>query len=70
MRVGNDRGRLFPRGLPRRLRHPDPVVLLEPGQTLEGVIIAQDDDVRIRRALFIARDIRLMKYRFEFHPEA
>jgi restriction system protein len=45
-------------------------VLLEPGQTVEGVIIAQDDDLRIRRALSIARNIRFMKYRVEFHLEA
>jgi restriction system protein len=43
--------------------------LLEPGQSVEGVIIAQDDDLRIRRALSIARNIRFMKYRVEFHLE-
>jgi restriction system protein len=43
--------------------------LLEPGQTVEGVIIAQEDDLRIRRALSIARNIRFMKYRVEFHLE-
>jgi restriction system protein len=43
--------------------------LLEPGQTVEGVIIAQEDDLRIRRALSMARNIRFMKYRVEFHLE-
>ena len=43
--------------------------LLEPGQSVEGVIIAQEDDLRIRRALSIARNIRFMKYRVEFHLE-
>ena len=44
--------------------------LLEPGQSVEGVIIALEDDLRIRRALSIARNIRFMKYRVEFHLEA
>lgn len=44
--------------------------LLEPGQTVEGVIIAQEDDLKIRRALSIAKDIRFMKYRVEFHLES
>ncbi len=44
--------------------------LLEPGQSVEGVITAQEDDLRIRRALLIARNIRLMKYRVEFHLES
>lgn len=43
--------------------------LAEPGQTVEGVIIAQDDDVRIRRALLVAPRIRFMRYRVEFHLE-
>lgn len=43
--------------------------LLEPGQTVEGVIIAQEDDLKIRRALSMARNIRFMKYRVEFHLE-
>jgi restriction system protein len=43
--------------------------LLEPGQNVEGVIIAQEDDLRIRRALSMARNIRFMKYRIEFHLE-
>ncbi|ASN19320.1 endonuclease NucS domain-containing protein [Arthrobacter sp. YN] len=36
--------------------------LIEPGQSVEGVIIAQEDDLRIRRALTIAQNIRFMKY--------
>ncbi|MFD0047013.1 endonuclease NucS domain-containing protein [Pseudarthrobacter scleromae] len=43
--------------------------LLEPGQIVEGVIIAQEDDNRIRRALSMTRNIRFMKYRVEFHLE-
>ncbi|MDQ0635085.1 restriction system protein [Arthrobacter pascens] len=43
--------------------------LLEPGQTVEGVIIARGDDLRIRRALTMTRNIRFMKYRVEFHLE-
>lgn len=44
--------------------------LAEPGQTVEGVIIAQEDDNRIRRALLVAQGIRFMRYRVEFHLEA
>jgi restriction system protein len=44
--------------------------LLEPGQSVEGVLIAQEDDLRIRRALCIAQNIRFMKYRVEFHLES
>lgn len=44
--------------------------LLEPGQSVEGIIIAQEDDLRIRRALSMGRNIRFMKYRVEFHLES
>jgi restriction system protein len=44
--------------------------LLERGQSVEGVIIAQEDDLKIRRALSIARNIQFMKYRVEFHLES
>jgi restriction system protein len=44
--------------------------LLETGQSVEGVIIAQEDDLRIRRALSMAQNIRFMKYRVEFHLES
>ncbi|WP_104140604.1 endonuclease NucS domain-containing protein [Arthrobacter sp. ZGTC131] len=44
--------------------------LLEPRQIVEGVIIAQEDDLRIRRALSMARNIPFMKYRVEFHLES
>lgn len=44
--------------------------LLEPGQSVERVSIAQEDDLRIRRALSMARNIRFMKYRVEFHLES
>lgn len=43
--------------------------LAEPGQDVEGVIIAQEDDNRIRRALSVTRGIRFMRYRVEFHLE-
>ena len=43
--------------------------LLEPGQSVEGVIIARDDDLRIRLALTMTNNIRFMKYRVEFHLE-
>ena len=41
--------------------------LLEPGQSVEGIIVAQEDDLRIQCALFMIRNIRFMKYRVEFH---
>lgn len=41
--------------------------LLELGQSVEGVIIAQEDDLRIQRALSMTSNIRFMKYRVEFH---
>jgi restriction system protein len=44
-------------------------VMLEQGQTVEGLIIAQDDDKKIRRALSVAQNIRFMRYRVEFHLE-
>lgn len=44
--------------------------LLEPGQIVEGVIIAREDDLRIRRALSMTKNIRFMKYRVEFHLES
>jgi hypothetical protein len=40
--------------------------LLKPGQSVEGVTIAQEDDLRIRRALSM-KNIRFMKYRVDFH---
>lgn len=44
--------------------------LLEPGQSVEGVIIARQDDLRIRRALSMTHNIRFMKYWVEFHLES
>lgn len=44
--------------------------LLESGQSVEGVIMAHVDDLKIRRALSIARNIRFMRYRVEFHLES
>lgn len=43
--------------------------LLEPEQSVEGIIIGREDDPRIRRALSVAQNIRFMKYRVEFHLE-
>ncbi|WP_422758969.1 endonuclease NucS domain-containing protein [Paenarthrobacter sp. C1] len=43
--------------------------MLEPGQEVEGLIIALDDDRKIRRALSVAPNIRFMRYRVEFHLE-
>lgn len=43
--------------------------LLEPGQSVEGVIIGREDDLSIQRALRVANNIRFMKYRVEFHLE-
>lgn len=44
--------------------------LLEPGQSVEGIIIAGEDDIRITRALKVNSNIRFMKYRIEFHLES
>lgn len=44
--------------------------LLEPGQSVEGVIVAREDDLRIQRALSMTRNIRFMKYRVEIHLES
>lgn len=44
--------------------------LLEPGQSIEGVIIAQEVDLEIRRAPSTVRNIRFMKYRVELHLES
>lgn len=44
-------------------------VLLEKGQTVEGVIIAPEEDLRIRRALSVTRNIRYMKYKMSFEIE-
>lgn len=44
-------------------------VLLEPGQSVEGVMIAQDDNKKIRRPLSVAQSIRFMRYRGESHLE-
>lgn len=43
--------------------------LAEPGQTVEGVIIAQEEDERIRLALSVAQRIEFLKYRVEFYLE-
>ena len=52
---------------------PDPVVrgyvaqdLPEPGQSVRGVIIALEDDIRIRRALAVAPNIDFYRYEVNF----
>lgn len=40
--------------------------LTEPGQTVRGIIIAMEDDLRIRRALSVARDISFYRYEVSF----
>jgi len=40
--------------------------LLEGGQTVEGLIIALDDDRRLKRALSVTTGIRFMRYRVSF----
>lgn len=40
--------------------------LAEPGQTVEGVVIALDDDHRIQRALAVVPTISFFKYRMSF----
>ena len=40
--------------------------LLEPGQTVRGLIIALEDDIRVRNALSVVADIDFMTYRVKF----
>ena len=40
--------------------------LAEENQIVEGVIIALDDDIRIRRALVVAHNIKFLKYQINF----
>ncbi len=40
--------------------------LAEPNQTVKGVIIALDDDTKIRRALAITSDISFYRYEVSF----
>jgi restriction system protein len=40
--------------------------LAEEHQSVEGVIIALDDDIRIRRALAVTNNIRFLKYQISF----
>jgi len=40
--------------------------LAEPNQSVRGVIIAQEDDQRIRRALAVAPNISFMRYQVSF----
>ncbi len=43
--------------------------LAEPGQTVRGIIIAMDDDLRIRRALAVAGNIDFYRYHVSFKLE-
>ena len=40
--------------------------LATPGQTVQGVIIALEDDIRIRRALAVANNIDFFRYQVSF----
>ena len=40
--------------------------LAEEGQSVQGIIIALDDDTRIRRALAVAPNISFYKYQVSF----
>lgn len=40
--------------------------LAEPGQSVRGVIIALEDDIRLRRALAVASNIEFMRYQINF----
>jgi restriction system protein len=43
--------------------------LAEPDQTVRGVIIAFEDDVRIHRALSVAQNIEFYTYKIQFKLE-
>jgi len=40
--------------------------LAEPGQDVRGIIIALDDDLRLRRALSVANNIEFFNYQVSF----
>ena len=40
--------------------------LAEEGQKVRGVIVALEDDLRIRRALSVANDIEFYRYKVDF----
>ena len=40
--------------------------LAEPGQDVKGVIIALDDDLRMRRALSVTSNIEFFSYKVSF----
>lgn len=42
-------------------------VLANDGQSVHGIIIALDDDLRIRRALSVTNNIEFYQYRIDFH---
>ena len=41
-------------------------VLLEQGQTVKGVIIGFEDDIKIQRALSVAQNIEFYTYKISF----
>ena len=41
-------------------------VLAEENQTVKGIIIAAEDDQRIKRALSVTQNISFMKYKVKF----
>ena len=41
-------------------------LMLEEGQKVRGVIVALEDDLRIRRALSVANDIEFYRYKVDF----
>jgi restriction system protein len=40
--------------------------LAEPGQSVHGLIIALDDDLRLRRALSVSNNIEFYRYKVDF----
>jgi len=40
--------------------------LAEPDQKVQGIIIALEDDIRIRRALSVTNDINFYRYQVHF----
>ena len=44
-------------------------VLAEPGQSVEGAIIALEDDLKLNRALTVTNNIKFYKYKINFQLE-
>jgi len=43
--------------------------LAEPGQQVKGVIIALEDDLRLKRSLSVTENIKFYKYKIKFQLE-